>query len=86
MPITSVEKQYGTTKKWNHAFFVYYAPDINVINKEYDPIFKDLPGLPVQYEFTQGKLTFLYTLSLMVNLLNRFQIQLNLIPKSSDIG
>jgi GLPGLI family protein len=45
------------------TFFVYYAPDVNVINKEYDPIFKNLPGLPVQYEFIQAKLTFLYTVS-----------------------
>jgi GLPGLI family protein len=55
------------------TFFVYYAPDVNVINKEYDPIFKNLPGLPVQYEFQKGKLTFRYTIS---------AINLNPVPAS----
>ena len=45
------------------TFFVYYAPDINVINKEYNPVFKSLPGLPVQYEVAYGKHVFGYTLS-----------------------
>jgi len=64
---TTAQLKNGTT------FFVYYAPDVNVINKEYEPIFKNLPGLPVQYEFTQGKLTFLYTIS---------TVNLNPIPSS----
>jgi GLPGLI family protein len=45
------------------TFYVYYASDITIVNKEYNPIFKDLPGLPVQYEFTDGKFSFLYTIS-----------------------
>ena len=45
------------------TFTVYYTPDMNVINKEYDPIFKNLQGLPIQYEFIKGNLTFSYTIS-----------------------
>ena len=45
------------------SFSVYYVPGISVFNKEYDPIFKRLPGLPVQYRFIDGKLAFDYTLS-----------------------
>ncbi|UAY52586.1 hypothetical protein [Ferruginibacter albus] len=42
---------------------VYYTTDITVFDKEYEPLFKNIPGLPVQYEFQKGKMTFLYTLS-----------------------
>jgi hypothetical protein len=63
--------------KGGDAFSVYYATDVNVINKDYDPIFKNLVGLPVQYEFIRGKLTFKYTIS-SVNLnpvpVSRFDI------------
>jgi GLPGLI family protein len=45
------------------TFSVYYTPDINVVNKEYDPVFKTLPGLPIQYEFVKGNLSFSYTIS-----------------------
>ncbi len=45
------------------SFIVYYTDDLAVFNKEYDPMFKNLSGLPVQYEFLIGKLTFKYTLS-----------------------
>jgi len=44
-------------------FIVYYTADINTMDKNYDPIFEGLPGLPVQYEFTAGKHTFIYVLS-----------------------
>ena len=44
-------------------FFVYYTTEVNTFNKEYDPIFRNLPGLPIFYEFSNGKLTFKYTLS-----------------------
>lgn len=42
---------------------VYYAPDITVNNKEYNQTFKNLPGLPVQYEFENGNLKFQYLLA-----------------------
>lgn len=42
---------------------VYYAPDININNKEYNQTFKNLSGLPVQYEFESGKLKFIYILA-----------------------
>jgi len=42
---------------------VYFAPEININNKEYNPAFKNLPGLPVQYEFENGKLKFQYLLA-----------------------
>jgi GLPGLI family protein len=47
------------------SFIVYYTPDLNIFNKEYDPMFKNLFGLPVQYEFAIGKLTFQYTVSVI---------------------
>jgi len=45
------------------SFSVYYTSELNVFNKDYDPIFKSLPGLPIQYEFERGPLLFSYTLS-----------------------
>ncbi len=45
------------------SVIVYYTPDLNVMNKEYDQTFKSLPGLPMQYEFETGKLKFQYTVS-----------------------
>ena len=42
---------------------VYYAPDVIINNKEYNQTFKNLSGLPVQYEFENGKLKFQYLLS-----------------------
>ena len=42
---------------------VYYTTDIITINKTYDPTFKNLQGLPVEYEFDNGKLQFKYLLT-----------------------
>lgn len=42
---------------------VYYTKDIIASNREYDPTFKSLPGLPLQYEFETAKLKFIYTAS-----------------------
>jgi GLPGLI family protein len=69
--ITSETKSiagYNCTKataklKDGSLMIVYYAQDINIINKEYNQIFKNLPGLPVQYEFESGKLKFKYSLA-----------------------
>jgi hypothetical protein len=45
------------------TFTVYYTPDIVPENKEYDYQFKNLNGLPLEYELVQGKLTIRYTVS-----------------------
>lgn len=45
------------------AFTVYYTPDIVPENKEYDYHFKNLNGLPLEYELTQRNLTIRYTVS-----------------------
>ncbi len=44
-------------------FVVYFTGDINSSNKEYNNAFKNLPGIPVQYEQESGKLKFKYTLT-----------------------
>ena len=45
------------------SIVVYYTTDVTIINKDYNKIFKNLPGLPVEYEFQNGKLKFKYLLS-----------------------
>lgn len=45
------------------TFVVYYSPDLVPANKNYDPTFANLPGLPVQYEIESGKMKFLYTIA-----------------------
>jgi len=40
-----------------NTFTVYYTPDIVPENNEYDYQFKNLNGLPLEYELVQGKLT-----------------------------
>lgn len=42
---------------------VFYTTDISVNNKEYNETFKNLPGLPVEYEFQSGSLKFKYLLT-----------------------
>lgn len=42
---------------------VYYAPDLTVTNKEYDAMFKNLPGLALQYEYESGAMKYKITLS-----------------------
>lgn len=54
-------------------FTVYYTPDIIPENKEYDYHFKNLNGLPLEYELTQRNLTIRYTVS---------RINLNPVPAS----
>lgn len=55
------------------SFTVYYTPDIIPENKEYDYHFKNLDGLPLEYELTQRNLTIRYTVS---------KINLNPVPAS----
>lgn len=55
------------------TFTVYYTPDIVPENKEYEYLFKNLNGLPLEYELVQGKLTIKYTVS---------RINMNPVPAS----
>jgi len=41
---------------------VFYTKNLIPLNKDYDPAFKNLPGLPVQYEFESGSVKFIYNL------------------------
>lgn len=45
------------------SFTVFYTNDVKVANNAYDSQFKNLPGLPVQYEMQAGKMKFRFTLS-----------------------
>lgn len=54
-------------------FTVYYTPDIVPENKEYDYQFRNLNGLPLEYELTQGKLKIKYTVT---------KINMNPVPAS----
>jgi len=42
---------------------VYYTKDVVIQNKEYDPLFKNLAGVPLQYQVETGKLTLIYTIN-----------------------
>jgi GLPGLI family protein len=42
---------------------VYYTKDLIPDNKEYDPQFKNLDGLPLEFELTKGENTIRYSLS-----------------------
>jgi len=55
------------------TFTVYYTPDIVPENKDYEYMFKNLNGLPLEYELVQGKLTIKYTVS---------KINMNPVPAS----
>ncbi len=52
---------------------VFYTKDLVPENKDYDPQFKNLEGLPLEYEFVKGNLEIKYTLS---------SINLNPVPAS----
>ncbi|HTC01571.1 MAG TPA: hypothetical protein VK705_12900 [Ferruginibacter sp.] len=45
------------------TIIVYYTPDLTLINKEYDQTFKNLLGLPMEYEFQSGSLKFKYVVT-----------------------
>lgn len=55
------------------AITVFYTKDLVPENKDYDPQFKNLDGLPLEYEFTKGNLEIKYILS---------SINLNPVPAS----
>lgn len=45
------------------AFVVYYTPELNIADKDYEYRFKTLQGLAMQYEWQSGNRKFKYTLS-----------------------
>ncbi|MFT3936051.1 MAG: hypothetical protein QM726_20640 [Chitinophagaceae bacterium] len=61
------------TMKDGATFTVYYTKEIIPDNSEYDVQFKNLEGLPLEYELTQGNLKIKYTVS---------KINLNPVPAS----
>jgi hypothetical protein len=61
------------TMKDGSAFTVYYTKEIIPENAEYNVQFKNLEGLPLEYELTQGSLKIKYTLS---------KINMNPVPAS----
>ena len=61
------------TMKDGSTFIVYYTKDIIPENSEYNEQFKNLEGLPLEYELTQGNLKIKYTVS---------KINLNPVPAS----
>lgn len=56
-------KKGTATLEGGKTFTVYYTADVITANKEYNNAFKNLPGVPVQYELESGKLKFKYTLT-----------------------
>lgn len=61
------------TMKDGSSFTVYYTKDIIPENAEYDIQFKNLDGLPLEYELTNGTLKIKYTVS---------KINMNPVPAS----
>jgi GLPGLI family protein len=59
---------------------VFYATQVNMLNKEYDPTFKSLPGIPLYYEVTTAKMKVIYAatqLDLTPIATSRFEIPRN---------
>jgi GLPGLI family protein len=44
---------------------VYYTKELVPENKQYDPLFRTLPGLPMEYDLTNGNVTISYRFSKM---------------------
>lgn len=43
------------------SFTVYFTEEVMLENKDYDAQFKDLPGIPLEFESTVGKVKVTYT-------------------------
>lgn len=43
------------------SIVVFYTKDLIPTNRDYDPMFKSLSGLPLQYELNRGSTKFIYT-------------------------
>ncbi|HMH22655.1 MAG TPA: hypothetical protein VK563_12805 [Puia sp.] len=68
----SCVKAVGTTRA-GATITVYYTRDIIPENKDYDPQFRTLEGLPLEYELTNGDVKIKYLIS---------RINLNPVPAS----
>jgi GLPGLI family protein len=68
------------TLKDGSTMTVYYTKDLNVINKDYNALFKNLDGLAMQYEMETKKLKFTYTITKID--LNSLQVAKFEFPKS----
>jgi hypothetical protein len=66
------EKATATTKD-GFTITVFYTKDIVTSNKDYDPEFKNLDGLPMEYELSNGKMSIKHSL---------VSINLNPVPAS----
>lgn len=44
------------------SIITYYTPDLVMSNRDYNPLFKNLKGVPLYYEVESGNLKFIYTL------------------------
>lgn len=65
-------KAVGQTR-WGTTITVFYTKDIVPDNKEYDPQFRNLDGLPLEYELASGDFKIKYRVS---------RISLNPVPAS----
>ena len=65
-------KAVGQTR-FGATITVYYTMDIIPENRQYDPIFRNLDGLPLEYELTNGKVRIRYRIA---------RINLNPVPAS----
>ncbi len=45
------------------SLVVYYTPDIQMVNKDYNPTFVNLNGVPMEYELATGKMKVKYTIT-----------------------
>jgi GLPGLI family protein len=61
------------TMKDGSTFTVYYTKELVPENTDYNALFKNLEGLPMEYELTQGNLKIKYTVS---------KINMNPVPAS----
>jgi GLPGLI family protein len=59
-------KKASGTLKDGSAVTVYYAVDLKPVYQGYEYVFKDLPGLPLEYEITTGTITVKYLASSFV--------------------
>lgn len=51
------------TTKTGATLTVFYTRDVVPDNKDYDPVFKNLDGLPLEYELTNGDMKIRYKIS-----------------------
>ncbi len=45
------------------SYIVYYTTELQASTKEYNPLFRNLPGMPMEYEIVKGRSKFRYTVA-----------------------